>query len=97
MCLVMVSGAGVSAIAGVGVVAECNVGKASGSSVHPDSAAAVAAPSTTITAIKRVVFRVPSDAIRATLIRTILQSSAPMEVGDDGEMEGANSALRKVC
>ena len=43
--LVLVSGAGVWVADGVGVVARCGAGEGCGSSVHADSAAAIAAAS----------------------------------------------------
>ena len=71
----MVSGAEVSATDGVGVVARCNVGVASGSSLHADRAAANVVPSKAIFAIRTHVLRVPSDAIKVTLIRVALLES----------------------
>ena len=75
MRLAFGSGAGVSATEGEGVDARCNVDAASGSSLHADRAAANAVLSKAILAIRTHVLRVPSDAIKVTLIRVALLES----------------------
>ena len=65
MCLVMVSGAGFPATDGVEVATSCNAGAASGSSVHAESAATVAAASRAVAATRSEGFREPSDAKKA--------------------------------